>query len=274
MGIKHVLRQIEMKHGAILGIIISAILVLVLPGNHTQTQAAELSLAVTGILFGLVIGFYFSDLWDRWRSIRENTAIETSGLTSYIAYTRLFSVNNKKWCENQKKLIIEYLRQYFKLEWGMDSSPQDIFFSKINESLKEVKLKSNEEIETWSSLLGALFTVSEAHDKNNLLGKDKLSQEEWIVILILGGALLLALFYLRTDELSSILFTFLLTAATFTLFFVIRDLSNLSIGEEDIAFEPYLKVFDEMGVPRQYWKEDIDKRRVKLPKDRKYEIFE
>lgn len=274
MGLKSFLRNIQVKHGAILALIISVILVLIIPGDLPKSEAAELSLAVIGILFGLIVGFFFSDLWNRWVSVRENVAVETASMSGYLNCINIFKKNHKEWCEKQKKLIIEYLKQYFKYEWDEESPEQDAALAKIGDSFTEIKLKSDEEIETWQALLGMFLTMDEARNKNEILGKDKLSLEGWLALIILGGSLLIALFLLKTSDFSSMLLTTLLTAATITLFFIIRDLSDLAMGEEEVTFEPYLKIYDVMNEPRQYWRKDIENERIKPRTDKKYELYD
>jgi|GEM_PF-1740834 len=275
MGLKKIFKGLDIKYGVIISITLAILLSILIPGNYEATEAANLSLAVNGILFGIVVGFYFSDLWLRWQTVRENVANETAALISYLECTKYYrSPINKNWRDKQEALVTKYLMEYFKSEWGEESPAQDAALNDLINSSTEVRLKTDEEVETWSVMIDKLGSIRESYNANSIISKDKLELAEWLVLTVLGFSLLLAVFYLKVSEFSSIIFTILLTSAVLILFFVIRDLNNLSVEEADITFEPYFKIYDFMKKPRAYWRKDVEDGRIKPPADKKYIIYD
>ena len=68
----------------------------------------------------------------------------------------------------------------------------------------------------------------------------------------------------------SIFLTGALATSIVTLLLILRDLNDLSFGEETVSFEPYETIFDVIEKPRFYLKRDIQSGRIKPPKDKKY----
>ena len=96
--------------------------------------------------------------------------------------------------------------------------------------------------------------ISEAREKLVVTGNDKLKKGEWTVVLLLGGLLLISLFYVKTLEPVSIIFTAILASSIIILLLVMRDLNNLKFGEAVVSIEPYERVLDTIGKPRYYKK--------------------
>jgi hypothetical protein len=89
------------------------------------------------------------------------------------------------------------------------------------------------------------------------IAKERLMPGEWIILYILSGIIVFCVFYIKTFTSFSILFTILLTAAIFIVLFIIRDLNNLRLKGELLAYESGQKVFDAIGKPRYYHADSI-----------------
>ncbi|MBZ9572704.1 DUF4239 domain-containing protein [Patescibacteria group bacterium] len=252
-------------------LILSFLLAYFLPGGG-KSEMIETTLGVVGLLFAILVGFFITDLWTRFQKIRENVAVEVSGLQTYYLFVKIMNrfPGHKEWAREQQELIDEYVRKFFEVEWT-DYGKIDPYFNKIIESLKDVgKLKTDNEVETYTNMLPLLNGVTTSREKLFMYGKDKLSKAEWTVIISLASILLFSIFYLNTGHFSSILLTGALTSAVIILLLILRDLNNLSFGEEMVSFEPYETIFDVLGKPRFYLKKDIESGRVKPPRDREY----
>ena len=237
-----------------------------------KSKIIESTLGLVGLLFGILVGFFITDLWTRFQRIRENVAVEVSGLQTYYIFVKIMEhfPGHHHWAERERELIDEYVKEFFKVEWT-DYGKVDPYFNRIIESLKEVgELKTDNEIETYTNMLPLLNEVTTARERLFMYGKDKLSRAEWMVILALAGILLFSIFYLNTGSVSSIILSGSLTSAVITLLLVLRDLNNLSYGEEMVSFEPYETIFDVLEKPRFYRKEDIKSGRVKPPQNKSY----
>ena len=265
----------QIKHITLLTLILSLVFAIVIPPFGAE-KSAEMMLAVLGILFGIVVGFFINDLWTRFEHIRENVSTEVSGLTTYFSFVKILASTSKKhmpFLKETKELISKYLIKFFHVEWH-EYKKTDKEFDDIIDSLKDIPpLTTSKQSKTYNNMLPVLFKISTAREKLTMFGSDKLSKAEWGVVISLALTLLFALFSLKTKEITSIIFTWLLTFSIVMLLFVMRDLNNLKFGEDIISFEPYESIFDEMGEKRYYLKEDIESGRVKPPKGVKYKII-
>lgn len=252
-------------------LILSFLAAYFLPGGG-ESGMIETTLGVVGLLFAILVGFFVTDLWTRFQKIRENVAVEVSGLQTHYLFVKIMNrfPGHQEWARKQRELIDEYVRKFFEVEWS-NYGEVDPYFNKIIESLKDIgELKTNNETETYTNMLPLLNEVTTSREKLFMYGKDKLSKAEWTVISSLAGILLFSIFYLNTGHLSSILLTGALTSSVIILLLILRDLNNLSFGEEMISFEPYETIFDVIGKPRFYLKRDIASGRVKPPQDKEY----
>jgi len=102
--------------------------------------------------------------------------------------------------------------------------------------------------------------------------KDRLSKLEWIVVLFLSMILVFSIFAIRTPDISSLFLSGTLISTVVILLLILRDLNDLSFGEEMVSFEPYETIFDVIDKPRFYLKKDIKSGRAIPPKDIKYRI--
>ena len=116
----------------------------------------------------------------------------------------------------------------------------------------ETQYEGSKSAETYAALLGIRSQHSEAREKLVMFGRDNLSWGEWLTTYLLGGLLLVSLFYVKTDSLASILFTGAIASAILILFIVLRDLNNLNFGENAVSIEPYERVLEAIGKPRYY----------------------
>ncbi len=251
--------------------ILCFVIAYLLPGRGGN-ETINTTLGIIGLLFAILIGFFINDLYSRFQRIRENVAIEVSGLQTYYLFVKILSSfpQHKKWGETQKELIDKYVTEFFKVEWT-DYGKIDPHFNNIILSSREIsELKTNKETETYTNFLPLLNEITTGREKLFMYGKDRLSKAEWTVIGFLAAILIFSIFYINTATLPSIFLTGSLATSIITLLLILRDLDNLSFGEETVSFEPYETIFDVIGKPRFYLKRDIQSGRVKPPKNKKY----
>ena len=179
---------------------------------------------------------------------------------------------HEEWRKKEQALIDEYVRKFFEVEWS-DYEKIDPYFNNIIVSLKDVgELRSGNEIETYTNMLPLLNGVTTAREKLFVYGKDKLSKAEWIVVVFLAIVLLFSVFYINNGQIFSALLSGTLSSAIITLLLILRDLNDLSFGEQAISFEPYETIFDVIEMPRYYLQRDLRSKRVKPPQDKEYRV--
>ncbi len=270
------LKKIKTKYSIIIIIVISFLSVFFVPVNGQVDNGVGAILGMVGLLFAILVGFFITDLWSRFQRIRESVAVEVSGLQTYYLFVQILGKypRHKKWAEKQKELIDQYVKEFFYVEWN-NYEKIDPLFNKIIESLGEIKeLKSNKEVETYTNFLPLLNEITTAREKLFMYGKDKLEKTEWLVILFLTVILVFSIFITRTAALSSLFLSGTLISTVVILLVILRDLDDLSFGEDMVSFEPYETIFDVIGKSRFYLKKDIKNGRVLPPKNIKYRIGE
>ena len=270
------IKRIHTNQWLIITALASYTLVFLLPirANNQVSQEIQTILGVVGLLFGILVGFFITELWTRFQKVRDNVAVEVSGLQTYFLYVQGFNIfpRHREWVKKERALIDNYVREFFKVEWT-DYGKIDPYFNKIMSSLADIKeLKTNKEIETFTNLLPILNEVTTAREKLFMYGKDKLDTVEWVVLILLASILIVSLLLVRLPILSSLLLSGTLIFIIVALLLLLRDLNNLTFGEEAISFEPYETIFDVLGVPRFYLKRDIESKRVTPPQGIKYRI--
>lgn len=250
-------------------------LAVIIPGGGTS-EIVGIILGVVGLLFAIIVGFFINDLWTRYQIVRENVAVEVSGLQTYYLFVKIMNSfpGHKEWAMGQQELINAYVRKFFEVEW-QDYGVIDPYFNRIFESLKDIgELKTNNENETYSNMLPLLNEITTSREKLFMYGKDRLSKLEWSVVYFLAAILIFSIFFINTHEPFSILLVGMLSSSVAILVFILHDLNSLSYGEESVSFEPYETIFDVIEKPRYYRKQDVASGRVILPKDKKYDLAE
>ncbi len=254
MGILNRIAKIRFKYALVAALVISFGAAILFPGIGPD-PVIEMMLVFIGILFGIVVGFFISDLYARFQSIKENAATDSSGLGTYFSFAKLMvrGRQNRKWLENTRDIINRYVRKFMPLPWE-EYSKTEKEFNELMDSLKELEYKTDKENETYSNMLATLSGISDAREKLVMNGTDHLTKAEWTVVFLLGALLLFSLFYVKTMAFISIMFTGFLASAILILLLVIKDLSNLNFGESSVSIEPYERVLDTIGKPRYYKK--------------------
>jgi len=270
------LKKIKTKYLIVIVIALSFSFVFFLPMSGELNETINAILGMTGLLFGILVGFFITDLWSRFQRIRGNVAIEVSGLQTYYLFAKVLGSfpGHKEWAKREQELIDEYVCKFFEVEWN-NYGKIDPLFNKIIKSLAEVKeLKTIREDETYANLLPILNQITTAREMLFMDGRDTLSKTEWAVILSLAVTLITCIFLIRVPMLSSLFLSGTLISAVLALLLILRDLDNLNFGEESVSFEPYETIFDVIGKPRFYLKRDIKSGRAVPPKDIEYRIGE
>lgn len=242
--------QIHIKHGILYTILLSFLASILFPGVGPNS-VIETLLVFIGILFGIIVGFFISDLYSRFQAIKNNAAIDASGLATYFQFAHVLvkGKRNKAWLAKQRDIIHRYVLKFMPLPWS-EYAKTEPEFAELMGGIQDIKYTTDKENETYSNMLAVLSQISDAREKLVMSGEDHLSRGEWVVISLLGSLLLFSLFYVKTLELVSVVFTALLSASILILFLVIRDLDNLKFGESVVSIEPYERVLDAIGKPR------------------------
>jgi len=91
----HFIKYGHIKHITPLILVLSLLFAIAMPTFGAE-KSAEMMLAVLGILFGIVVGFFINDLWTRFEHIRDNVSTEVSGLAMYYSFVKILASTSKK----------------------------------------------------------------------------------------------------------------------------------------------------------------------------------
>lgn len=218
-------------------------------GNLFVTNA----LTFIGILFAILVGFFITDLYTRYVYIRQNAAADSSNLSTFFFLASVLSleIDDPAWIERVKIRIKKYVHVFMPLPWE-DYGKTEKAFSDLGESLKEVQFTTPKAVETYRTILNVYGQHSTSREALVMFGRDKLSAGEWLTLYVLGGLLLVSLFFTKDTSLVSILFTGGIMSAVLILFILLRDLNNLDFGENAVSVEPYERVLEAIGEDRYY----------------------
>jgi len=177
----------------LLSVIFFGFLSFKLPFFEGLTDLLSLVLSVTSILFGLLIGFFITEMWNKYSSVRKEVSNLETGLMGCIYRTELLS-ENEEFKKNFKNSLEKYLISYILLPWQYVHKG-DRYFNDLIDCLDEIKLKNSKDDWTYGALLDSLAKVSNARSRLNILGKEKLFVSEWIILFVLLGTIIISVFF-------------------------------------------------------------------------------
>lgn len=189
--------KIKIKHLLFFAILISFLASYFFPGVGNDPRVQN-SITFIGILFGIIVGFFIADLYSRYQGIRENAGTDSSCLSTFYFFATILSkeTGNKKWLEDIRERIHNYIKKFMPLPWERYSETEKEF-SDLGKSLEELKYSGEKANETYSNILNVYNQHSEARENLVMFGNDKLSWGEWLITFFLGSLLLASLFMLK-----------------------------------------------------------------------------
>jgi hypothetical protein len=223
---------------------------LAFPNGNLETVGVILT--VSSILFGFLAGFFISQLWTRYASIRELQSMRSSAGLNMIRYASHF-FSSKRFQQDfktrvEKAAVIDEI-----LEW--DETHIEIpLFRDIETSFKHIRIKNMKEQEYFGNLIDAYNQLIETTVKEDTLGKERLLPSQWFMIIVLSVIMIFSLLFVDIIEplYRIILFVFpiIMTMALLTMY----DLDTLRWSKEAVSLEPNERLFDAIGRQRFYLK--------------------
>jgi membrane protein YdbS with pleckstrin-like domain len=253
--------------GTILSLIIFTALSFILP-FYGPTEEINMIFTVTSFLFGIIAAFFIADRHSRFERMRELIAEENGGLTGVYEIAKLL---DRKFAAKVADLIDRYIIEGFDYElWKYQEKISRQFF-KLFDSLKKAKVDTKKEIEEFNVMLTKLEEVTTARKEIFMVGKDRMMNFQWFVLLILSFIAVFCLFYSRTmASVSSMIFAVLLSTVVVMVMLILRDMDSLRWREEAVGFEAFARVFDAIGRPRYYPEWALN--RIRIPEDKDHRV--
>lgn len=235
-----------------------------------KSENIKLILTVCSFLFGVIAGFYIAHLLSRFQRYTTLASEEAGSLENIYKFSEILG---KKYAEKMSNLIDNYVAGAFDYEFYEYPERLSKQYFAFFEPLKKTKARTPEKKEAVEQMYDTLEILTKTRKEMIALGGgNRLKISQWFILIILASVLIFCLFYIRTDEWASLLSTALLSSAIVSIFLFIRDLNNFEFADHTILFDVHQRVFDLIGKPRYYPIDSLEKRMLKIPKNKDYRV--
>ncbi|MBW3013696.1 hypothetical protein KY335_00470 [Candidatus Woesearchaeota archaeon] len=241
--------------GGIYAAVVMMFLAFILPSKGPD-DTINLILTISTFLFAILAGFILTRQNSRFDNVRELlTKLDAVWKSLYHTFG-LFGTK----IQNKSADIIDaaYISAYDFELWNYQKA--EIFgdiFSTVYEFINKLKPKTAAQKGAVEVMLNKLENIEVTEHQVGEIAKEKLMISEWAILYILSGIILFCVFYMKVFTVYSFLFTILLSTAICFVLFIIRDLNNLRLKGELLAYESGQKVFDTIDKMRYYHAEDL-----------------
>jgi len=226
---------------------------LYFPSADLDTLKAVL--IVSSILFGFLAGFFISELWARYTSIRELQGLRSSGEVGMIRYAEHFFKNKE--FEKDFKLKVEKAELADNIINWDEGHLEVPFFRNIGKSFEKIKVRTKKDSEYFNNLLDEQNSLVKYVVRLDSLYKDRLFASEWAIVIALSAVIALSVLFLETSHIFFQIVVLIFPAIIVLALTIIYDLDILIWGRGLITLGPSQRVFDAIGVKRFYLKKDL-----------------
>jgi hypothetical protein len=237
--------------GGVLSGILFAVLVFILPSGG-QNETITLILTISTFLFAIISGFILSRQNQRYDKLREALSHLDGIWIGLYNSLELFGTKVKKKAADLIDPI--FISAYDYELWEYQQA--DVFkncFKELYHFISKIKAKTIVQKSALSDAIDKLADLEVLARESGEIAKERLLKGEWTILYILSGIIIFCVFYTKVFTLYSIFFTILLATCIVIVMLIIRDLNNLRLKGELLAFESGQQVFDAIGRPRYYY---------------------
>lgn len=247
----------------ILSVVVFASLSYFLPIYEGATQLLSLALSVTSILFGLLIGFFITQMWNKFSSIRRESSSLHSAIQDLIANMNRLEGNEraKKQFEDRME---RFLIAFTMISWD-SVEEEDKYFDAVRSAIDDVNPINEKNGSVYVQILDAENQASNARTKLSSLGKQRLMRLEWVVLISLSTIITTSVLLLRDGSLFFNTLSSIMPPLVILTMMMLDDLDNLRWGTEIVSFEPAQQGLEALNKERFYEQRFIDKGWVEEP---------
>lgn len=244
-------------------IVFFSILSHFLPVFEGSRKLLSLALSVTSILFGLLIGFFITQMWNKFSSIRRESSMFRASLLGLITNMRRLE-RNEETREIFEKRMEKFLIAFTMISWD-SVEEEEKYFSHVTDTISDIDVINDKDREVFSKILDAESAAGEARSKLAALGKEGLMKLEWAVLIILSGVMTVSVVLLRDGSLFFQVLSSVLPPLVLLTMMMLDDLDNLRWGSTIVSFEPAQAALESLNKKKFYEKRFIDNGWVKEP---------
>ncbi len=257
-----------MKNERTWGIFIISVLVFTglsyfLPIYEGATQLLSLALSVTSILFGLLIGFFITQMWNKFSSIRRESAVLHAAIQGLITNVKRLEGNEdvKQQFEDRME---RFLIAFTMISWD-SVEEEDKYFNAVSSTLDKIQPVNDKNSSVYVQVLDAESQAGNARAKLSSLGKESLMRLEWVVLVSLSTIITSSVILLRDGSLFFNALASVMPPLVILTMMMLDDLDNLRWGTEIVSFEPAQQGLEALNKERFYEKRFIEKGWVEEP---------
>ncbi|MFA5030925.1 MAG: hypothetical protein WC495_05050 [Patescibacteria group bacterium] len=213
-------------------------------------------LSISSILFGLLAGFFFSELWQRYTEIRSLQSERSSaGLMLVTLATHFF--NNKKFEKDFIQRMENTAIADETILWD-EGDFEEQYYHEVAKSFELINVKNEKDAQYFAAMLNYSYTYSMDTIKADVLYKERLSSIEWLLFTFLSFIIVISVLLLDVSQMlySVIVLTF--PGVIFLTLSIIYGLNIISWSRNLITLEPNQVIFDALKVPRFYVQRNKD----------------
>jgi hypothetical protein len=247
----------------LLSIAIFAALSHFLPIFRDITELLSLALSVTSILFGLLIGFFITQMWNKFTAVRRESAIFRSALLGMITNMRRLEGNDKVKEEFENRME-KFLIAFTMISWD-SVEEEERYFEVVTNTISDVTLFNDRDSSIYTQLLDAESSAGSARSQLSSIGKEGLMKLEWAVLIILSSIITVSVLLLRDGSLFFQTLSSLLPPLLLLTMMMLDDLDHLRWGATIVSFEPAQEALEAINKQRFYESRYIEKGWVEEP---------
>lgn len=222
---------------------------------EVNANTINLLLTISSIMFGVLIGFFISQLWTRYTEIRTQQGIRSSEGINLIQYASHF-FKNKKFEKKFKKQVEKSCIADEVILW--DEGHLEIpYFTDIEKTFNMVKLKSSKDKEYFDNLLDSHELFAGSMVKMDILYKERLFLSQWLMLIGLSAVMFISVLLLDVSNFLEQLILVIFPPIIVLALVIIYDLDRLLWGREIITLEPNQRILEAIGARRFYLRKNV-----------------
>jgi len=222
---------------------------------NADLELVGIILTISSILFGLLAGFFISELWSRYTEIRGLQGMRSSEQFNLFRYAKYF-FDNKKFESQFKTSLEKAVIADEVINW--DEGHLEIpYFRNIESSFKHIKVKTKKDEQYFDNLLDSYNSLIQSIVRLDTLYKERLFVSEWLVVSMLSFIIAISVLFLDSSMFFSKIIIIIFPVIIVLALKIVFDLDRLVWGRELVTLEPSQRVFYMLGVKRFYLKKDL-----------------
>ncbi len=212
-------------------------------------------LSISSILFGLLVGFFISELWTRYTEIRSLQGDRSASGMNLVRRAEYFYLKNPKFEKEFKKRMEMSAIADESILWD-EGQFEEPYYNDVAKTFELVDINQKKDELYFEYMMISHNTYTQSTIKMNTLYRERLFFTEWLILIALSIVIFLSTLFLDTSH-----FLYKTIVLTFPPIIVIAlsiiyDLDKMKWGRELITLEPTQVILDAIGAKRFYLKKD------------------